>query len=159
MDPHFQGYLANGFSKFTFYLQKVGLGHGVQFSCWHNSIGNIKIYKRLRLIFVQTLTISDILKFIYFLPSKSRSKSSSTIFAMTTFDSKYQNLQDSHTFFAILYLCREYSFLVCDIQKVGKCHGVQIPRWHHSMVNIKIYKKKLTHMFALYLTISENIKL
>ena len=46
-----------------FYLQKVGQGHGVQFSQLHVSMANVKIYKCLPQIFALTLTVSEIYKF------------------------------------------------------------------------------------------------
>ena len=44
------------------YLQKVGQGHGVQFSQCQRSMTNAKIYKILAHNFAPALTVSDILK-------------------------------------------------------------------------------------------------
>ena len=54
---------------------------------WHHSTANVKIYKRLIHIYVLAFTVSRIL---HFFNSKGRTKSRSTIFAMTQFDAKYQ---------------------------------------------------------------------
>ena len=64
-------------------LEKVGNGHGVQFSQLHHSMTNVKIYKCLQHIFALALTISEIYIFKNFLPPKIRSRSWSAIFAIT----------------------------------------------------------------------------
>ena len=42
-------------------------------------------------------------------------------------------------------------FKVCNFQRVYQGHGVQFSQWHHSMANVKIYKR-LPYIFALALT-------
>ena len=85
---------------------------------------------------------SDIIIIILTVESRS-----STILALTTFDGKYQNLQK--TFFALSLIVSEILILKnVDLQKVDQSYGAQISLLHHSMVNVKIYKR-LPHMFAL----------
>ena len=43
-----------------FYLQKVGQGHGVQFSQLHHLMANVNIYKCLKHIFALAFTVSEI---------------------------------------------------------------------------------------------------
>ena len=50
--------------KFLIYdFQKVGQGHGVQYSLLHHSMANVIIYKCLPHILCLTVTISEIYKF------------------------------------------------------------------------------------------------
>ena len=62
------------------YLQKVGQGHGVQFSQGCHSMVNIKIYKSRPHIFALALTTSEILTFQSVVPSESRSRLWSIMF-------------------------------------------------------------------------------
>ena len=73
----------------------------VQFSQWHHLMANVKIYKCLPQIFVLSYHFRDI-QISNFLPLKNRSRSQSTIFPITPFDGKYQNLQTSF-----------FTFLIC----------------------------------------------
>ena len=45
-----------------------------------------------------------------------------------------------------------------DLQKVGQGHRVQFSQKHHSIANVKIYKK-FPHIFALALSTSEILNL
>ena len=81
-----------------FNLQIVGYCRGVQYSQCCPSMTNINIYKSRRMHFCSS-SHHYILKFLIFLSSESRSRSWSKIFAMTAFDSKYQNLQKTPTYF------------------------------------------------------------
>ena len=61
----------------------------------------------------------------FFLPSQSRSRSRSTIFAMTPFDGKCQNLKCLHTFFcASSYRFRYIQILNFLPPKIYKCHFI-----------------------------------
>ena len=83
---------------FNFELQKVDQGHRVQFF-------TITPFDRKcqnpQNIFAFALTVSEILKFLIIYLKKSRSRSRSTIFAMTPYDGKYRNLQKTHTHFTV----------------------------------------------------------
>ena len=72
-------------------FQKVGQGHRVQFSHLHHSVANFKFYKCLPHILRQFLKVQRY-KNCMSLPSKSRSRSLSVIFAITPIDGKCHNL-------------------------------------------------------------------
>ena len=89
------------------YLQKVGQGHGVQFSQtpFDGRCQNLQMSpahfraNSYRFRYIQIKKIS---------PTKSRSKGQSKILAITPFDGKYQNLQTPflHFWFSLRYaLC------------------------------------------------------
>ena len=68
---------------------------------------------------------------------------------MTPLDGKYQNLQMSPTYFALALTVSEISFFfIFGLQILGQGHGVQFSQLHHSMANVKIYKR-LAHICAL----------
>ena len=87
-----------------------------------------------------------------YVSSKSRSRSQSTIFALTLFDGKCQNLQKTSTHFCAN--CYHFRYIIFLFKKVDQDHGVQISHWYHSMANITIYKR-LSHIFVLALTVSD----
>ena len=108
---------------------------------------NNEIYKILPTFLTLALTVSDIYYF-YILPSKSRSRSCSTIFTMTQFDGKCQNLQKIPVHFcANSYRFRGIEIKNKYLQKVGQGHGEQFLQLVHSMTNVKIYKRKFLLFF------------
>ena len=117
----------------------------MQYSQLHHSMANVKIYKYLPHNFtpaVLTLyvTISN------FLPQERRLWSRSSIFAITSFDCKCQNLQISPTNFC----ASSYSFRVNTIlnllpSKSRSRSRSAITQLHHSITN-----KTNLHMFSPY---------
>ena len=100
----------------------------------------------------------DIIFYFISLPSKSRSRSQSTIFAMTSFAGKCHNLQKSPTHFcASCYRFRIFFILFLPSKSKLRSRST-ISQWHHSMANVKIYKG-LPHIFALALTVSKILTL
>ena len=75
-------------------------------------------------------------KKVFFLNSNSRSRSHGTIFAMTPFDGKCQNIQMSQTLIVLDILKN----LILELQNLGEGHDVQFWYLHHSMANVKICK-------------------
>ena len=74
-----------------------------------------------------------------FRPLKSRSRSRSTIFAITPFDGNCQSPPMSPTYFALARTVSDIQkFKTFHHQKVGRGHGVQSSQLHQSMTNIKI---------------------
>ena len=98
-------------------------------------MANIKPTKVVPSIFALALTISEILVFQIFNLQKSRSRSQSTIFAITPFDNKYQNLSN----------LLDDSWSIFFLQ------------WGHSMTNIKTYNSCHMH-FCANLTVSEILR-
>ena len=75
-------------------------------------------------------------------PSKSRSRSRSTIFALTPFDGKCENLQKSPPHFCASSRClRDIKVLHFGFSHVGQDHGVQFSQWQRLMTNVKITKR------------------
>ena len=62
------------------FIQKVGQGHGVQFSQWYHSVLKGQVHKYLPHIFPLVLIVSDILKEMNIWSWKSRSRSLSAVF-------------------------------------------------------------------------------
>ena len=94
---------------------------------------NVQIYKSPPHIFVLALTVSEV-KISNYLPLKSRSRSRSTLFTITTFDGNCQNLQISPTHFCgRSYRFRDIKKLICYLQKVDQGHRVQFFKLHYSM--------------------------
>ena len=91
-----------------FYLQKVGEGHGVQFSQIHHLMATVKINKCLPHVSALALTRFRNIKMYFFLPSKCRSISQSTIIAITSFDGNCQYLQMSPDIFELLLPFQRY---------------------------------------------------
>ena len=72
--------------------------------------------------------------------------SQSTIFVMTPYDDKCQNLQSLPLFFALALTDSEMlNFLFVTFKKIGQDPWVQYSQWHNSMANVKIYK--VSHTF------------
>ena len=82
------------------YLQRVGQGDGLQFSQLHHSTANVKSTNVWH-IFALALTVSNI-NFFNIWPPKSTSRSRSTIFSISPFDGKCQNLLTTFSTFLIL---------------------------------------------------------
>ena len=62
------------------------------------------------------------------------------MYAITPFDSKWQNLQmSSITFLHNLLPFTDITILILPLI-VGQGHGVQFSQLHHSLANVKIYK-------------------
>ena len=93
---------------------------------------NIKVYKSRRRLFSLSLAISEI-KHFKILTLKSESRSQSTIFAMTPFDGKYQNLQKS--------LDAHFGDIVSNflLSKRSRSQST-ILQWLRSMANMKSTK-------------------
>ena len=88
--------------------------------------------------FVYYLTVSGIKKK---LPSKSRSRSRSKIFTLTTFDGKCQNLQKTTTqFCASVYRFRNIKIKIFTIKKLVKVTTYNFSQLFNSMASVKIYK-------------------
>ena len=72
---------------------------------------------------------------------------------MTPFDGKCQNLEKTNYIFALALANSDIlTIKMFDLQKVGQGYGVWFSQWHHSMKNVKSYKRP-TH-FALAFIVS-----
>ena len=113
-----------------FDLQKVRQCHRCHCQCHPQNgslMANDKSYKRLTHTYALAQTVSETLKVLIFLPSKSRSRSQSIIVTMTMFNGKCQNLQKTPTHFCASYYCfRDLKYLNFVSLKHGKCHIEQI---------------------------------
>ena len=70
------------------YPQKAGRGNGIRFSQWCHLVANIKICKGSPMHYCASSNRFSHIDVSNFLPSKSRSRSRSKIFAMMPFDGK-----------------------------------------------------------------------
>ena len=132
------------------YIQKIGLGHGVQFSRLHHSMVNVKIYKCLPQICALALTVSEISKNTFW-HQKSWSRSRRAIFVIAPFNGKCENLQMSAiSFWASSYRLRDIIFVNVWPPNVRQDHGMQFAQFHHSMANVKVDKRHFCafEMFA-----------
>ena len=92
-------------------LQNIQTHLGVQFLQRHHSMASVKIYKRLSHIFCTSSHHFRDINILNCLPLKRRSRTKTTIFAMTPFDGKCQNLQKTP-----IHLCTSsYHFRDTDI--------------------------------------------
>ena len=83
----------------------------------------------------------------FWLP-KCMSRSRRTIFSVTPFDGKCQNIQiNPKSFCANFHLFRDIKILKFYVQNIGQGHGVQFSQWRLPLANVKIYKCNFFTLF------------